>query len=123
MTLISGNRSDWIPEVKAFYNLEGTDAQWLSRVLDLMSPLLARGTDLLGWTFRCKPTTFTLSSFSEGTPQALIYVASLSHARAGITEYLERGGPVDQSNTYSRVLKLIPKTGGCFPEREEASSR
>lgn len=79
---MNGRRSDWISVVEAGYNLEGNDSQWLRRVLDQVSPLLGRGTNLLGWTFCFTPTTFTLGSFSEGAPKALTYVARMSHALA-----------------------------------------
>jgi DNA-binding NarL/FixJ family response regulator len=82
ITRTSANRVDWISLVEAGYNLEGSDSQWLRQVLDQVSPLLGRGTSPLGWTFRCTPTTFTLGSFSEGTPKALTYVARMSHALA-----------------------------------------
>lgn len=75
-------RADWISVIETAYNLYGSDSQWLRQVLDHVSPLLGRGTNPLGWTFRCTPATFTLGSFSEGTPKALTYVARMSHALA-----------------------------------------
>jgi DNA-binding NarL/FixJ family response regulator len=74
--------ADWISVVEAGYNLEGSDPRWLQQVLDQVSPLLGRGTNAVGWTFQCTPTTFTLGSFSEGTPKALTYIAHMSHALA-----------------------------------------
>lgn len=81
-TRTSTTQPDWISVVEVGYNLEGSDSQWLRRILDEVSPLLGRGANPLGWTFHCTPTTFTLGSFSEGTPKALIYVARMSHALA-----------------------------------------
>ncbi|WP_350282026.1 LuxR C-terminal-related transcriptional regulator [Nitrosomonas sp.] len=78
----SPNQADWISIIEAGYNLEGNDSQWLRRVLDQAAPLLGRGTNPLGWTFHCTPTTFNLGSFSEGTPKALTYLARMSHTLA-----------------------------------------
>jgi DNA-binding NarL/FixJ family response regulator len=77
---MNAKRADWISVIEAGYNLEGTEAQWLRRVLDSAVPLLGRTSQPLGWTFRCTPTTFTLGSFSEGTSAALSTVARMAHA-------------------------------------------
>lgn len=79
---MSTRGSDWISVVEAGYDLGGSDSQWLGQLIDRIAPLLGRGTHVLGWTFRCTPTTFALGSFSEGTPKALTYVARMSHALA-----------------------------------------
>jgi DNA-binding CsgD family transcriptional regulator len=73
-------RPDWVSLIEASYSLEGNDSVWLKRVLDQASPLLARGSEPVGWTFDCTPTTFSLGSFSEGTSKALTYAARMSHA-------------------------------------------
>jgi DNA-binding CsgD family transcriptional regulator len=73
-------RADWVSVVEASYTLDGSDPVWLKRVLDQASPLLARGSEPVGWTFNCTPTSFSLGSFSEGTSKALTYAARMSHA-------------------------------------------
>ncbi|SFE35103.1 helix-turn-helix transcriptional regulator [Nitrosomonas sp. Nm166] len=73
---------DWISLIEASYNLEGNDSQWLKRLIDHASRLLNLGTEPIGWTFRCTPTTFKLGNFSEGTSKALTYVARMSHTLA-----------------------------------------
>jgi DNA-binding NarL/FixJ family response regulator len=77
---MSAKRADWVSLIEASYNLEGNDSAWLKRVLDQAAPLLARGSEPVGWTFHCTPTTFSLGSFSEGTSKALTYAARMSHA-------------------------------------------
>ncbi|HEU4855032.1 MAG TPA: helix-turn-helix transcriptional regulator [Nitrosospira sp.] len=79
---MSVKRADWVSVIEASYNLEGNDSQWLRRVLDQVSPLMGRGPEPMGWTFRCTPSTFSLGRFSEGTSKALTYVARMSHALA-----------------------------------------
>jgi len=49
-------------------------------LLGHVSEILNRGSEPVGWTFHCTPTTFKLGSFSEGTSKALIYAARMSHA-------------------------------------------
>lgn len=66
--------------VEASYNLEGNDSQWLKGLLGHVSKILNRGSEPVGWTFHCTPTTFKLGSFSEGTSKALTYAARMSHA-------------------------------------------
>jgi hypothetical protein len=61
----------WVLE--ASYDLEESDSHWLTRIMDQVSPLLSRGTNPLSWTFRCTSTSFSRGSFSESTPQALIF--------------------------------------------------
>lgn len=73
---------DWISLIEANYDLEGSDSLWLRRILDHVSRLLNRGSEPIGWTFHCTPTTFKLGSFAERTPKALTYVARMSHALA-----------------------------------------
>lgn len=80
--LTSTNHVDWISIIEASYNLAGNDSQWLRRVLDQAAPLPGRGNNPLGWIFHCNPTIFNLSSFSEGTPKALTYLARMSHTLA-----------------------------------------
>lgn len=75
-------QSDWISLIETNYDLEGSDPQWLRRILDHVSPLLDRGSEPIGWTFHCTPTTFKLGSFAERTPKALTYVARMSHTLA-----------------------------------------
>lgn len=77
---MSSRRADWVSLVEESYTLEDTDSVWLKRVLDRASPILARGSGPVGWTFNCTPTSFSLGSFSEGTSKALIYAARMSHA-------------------------------------------
>ncbi|WP_052494236.1 LuxR C-terminal-related transcriptional regulator [Nitrosospira sp. NpAV] len=77
---MSSRRADWVSLVEESYTLEDTDSVWLKRVLDRASPILARGSEPVGWTFNCTPTSFSLGSFSEGTSKALIYAARMSHA-------------------------------------------
>ncbi|CAE6507054.1 Regulatory protein, luxR family [Nitrosomonas nitrosa] len=75
-----GKFSDWIALVEASYNLEGNDSQWLKGLLGHVSKILNRGSEPVGWTFHCTPTTFKLGSFSEGTSKTLTYAARMSHA-------------------------------------------
>lgn len=77
---MSGKPSDWISLIEAGYNLEGNDSQWLKGFLDHVSKILNRGSEPVGWTFHCTPTTFKLGNFSEGTSKALTYAARMSHA-------------------------------------------
>lgn len=82
VTRTSANPSDWISVVEASYNLEGSDSQWLRAVLDEVSPLLGRGTNALGWTFRRTPPLLPWVAFPRGPSKALTYVARISHALA-----------------------------------------
>lgn len=69
---------DWISLIETSYDLEGSDPQWLRRILDHVSLLLNRGSDLIGRTFHCTPTMFQMGHFAKRTPKALTYVARMS---------------------------------------------
>jgi len=63
------SKTDWISLVEESYNLNGSDKEWLGRLVEHVTPLIPCGTKPIAWTHHHTPTTATIGEFaSQGSP-------------------------------------------------------
>jgi len=94
---------DPISVVERAYGLQGTEAEWIDRLLETVGPAIDRGLGLYGFTYRWLEGSPRLEAFASGNPglKELVRVVSTPYLAATIRAR-------KPCNTFSEQMEALP---------------